>query len=142
MLVLHRYLIRVIISAMLSVKPQKTQLQDSEQIHESGLVLPDTADDALRYLKDHGGESNFVADDVRMRKLKRKIDFIVIPFLALPFLANYLDKVLFNVGQSLHFVQHEIHNSSTPTSWESLRTLSWLAISIRMQRQHSGSPSW
>lgn len=56
------------------------------------------ADDALEFLRLHGVQGNFCHDSVRMRRLTWKIDLVVIPFLLLAYLMNYLDKVLLNVS--------------------------------------------
>ncbi|GAB7353321.1 hypothetical protein MBLNU459_g3817t1 [Dothideomycetes sp. NU459] len=53
-------------------------------------------DNALEFLRHHGVQGNFCHDKARMRRLTRKIDCIIIPFLLLAYLMNYLDKVLLN----------------------------------------------
>ena len=66
----------------------------------------ETADDALRYLHGHGGEAGFAHDQRCMKRLTCKIDCFVMPFLILPFLMNYLDKVLLNVRLLLSLARH------------------------------------
>lgn len=57
-------------------------------------------DDALDYLEKHKDDTNasLGLDPVYMRRLRRKIDFYVIPFLLLCYIMNFLDKILLNVG--------------------------------------------
>ena len=55
------------------------------------------ADEALEYLKQHATEGHFAHDANRMRRLRRRIDIQVIPFLTLAYLMNFLDKILLNV---------------------------------------------
>ena len=54
-------------------------------------------DEALEYLKQHGTQGHFAHDTDRLRRLRRKIDIRVIPFLTLSYLMNFLDKILLNV---------------------------------------------
>jgi hypothetical protein len=61
------------------------------------------ADEALEYLKQHAGDGHFAHDATRMRRLLRKIDFRVIPFLTLAYLMNFLDKILLNVCTVVRF---------------------------------------
>ena len=57
-----------------------------------------TGDKALNFLKQHGGDGHFAHDAQRMRRLRQRIDIRVIPFLALSYLMNFLDKILLNVS--------------------------------------------
>ena len=59
------------------------------------------ADDALEYLKDHRTEGHFAHDERRMKRLRQRIDIRVIPFLALSYLVNFLDKILLNVSSTV-----------------------------------------
>ena len=71
-----------------------------ESLHADQLELQSTnskVDEALEYLKQHAGDGHFAHDATRMRRLLRKIDFRVIPFLTLAYLMNFLDKILLNV---------------------------------------------
>jgi len=56
-------------------------------------------DTALVYLqaKENGVDSTLHKDAAYCRRLRRKVDFRVIPFLMLCYMMNYLDKVLLNV---------------------------------------------
>ena len=65
--------------------------------HSIVTTQPDAIDDALMFLQETGTELGFADDPVRMRRLIRKIDFLVIPFLIMAYLMNYLDKILLNV---------------------------------------------
>ena len=58
-------------------------------------------DNALEWLKQHRAEGHFAHDGDRMRRLRRRIDIRVIPFLALSYLVNFLDKISLNVCDSL-----------------------------------------
>jgi len=64
------------------------------------LPISSNGDDALEFLKQHAIANNFSQDTARMRILRRKIDVRVIPFLALSYLMNYLDKITLNVSRS------------------------------------------
>ena len=66
------------------------------------------ADEALEYLKQHAGDGHFAHDTARMRRLLRKIDFRVIPFLTLAYLMNFLDKILLNVCTVIHFAAYSL----------------------------------
>jgi hypothetical protein len=68
---------------------------------EDSLPTGAGGDGALDFLKEHGTEGNFSHDAARMRILRRKIDIRVIPFLALAYLMNYLDKITLNVRFSI-----------------------------------------
>ena len=61
------------------------------------LSVQGTGDEALDFLRQHGTEAHFAEDVSRMRRLRRRIDIRVIPFLALSYLVNFLDKSLLNV---------------------------------------------
>lgn len=62
------------------------------------LTLISDHDDALDFLRQHETDGNFCHDKTRMLRLTWKVDLIVIPFLLLAYLMNYLDKVLLNVS--------------------------------------------
>lgn len=50
-------------------------------------------DEALDWLRAHGTSGHFADDAERMRRLRARIDRRIIPFLALAYCANFLDKV-------------------------------------------------
>ncbi|KAK3671771.1 hypothetical protein LTR78_008316 [Recurvomyces mirabilis] len=89
--------------------------------HLSDDSLPSNAvgDEALEFLKQHGVEGNFAHDAARMAALRRKIDVRVIPFLALAYLMNYLDKITLNyanvmgLSKQLHLVGNDFTNASS-----------------------------
>lgn len=56
-------------------------------------------DDALDFLEHHKNVTNaeLSHDPVYMRRVRRKIDFYVIPFLLFCYIMNFLDKILLNV---------------------------------------------
>ena len=57
-----------------------------------------TKDYALDFLEKHDVAVSFAHDEQRMRHLRTRIDFRLIPFLFLCFWLNYIDKSLLNVG--------------------------------------------
>lgn len=64
-------------------------------------------DEALEYLKQHAAEGHFAHDVDRMRRLRRRIDIRVIPFLTLAYLMNFVDKILINVSVKLLMITSE-----------------------------------
>ena len=54
---------------------------DESPLPAGALPTSGNGDDALDFLKQHGTVNNFSQDAARMRKLRRKIDIHVIPFL-------------------------------------------------------------
>ena len=63
------------------------------------------ADEALDFLKEQDTLDHFAHDAHRMRQLPRKIDLRIIPFLALAYLMNYLDKITLNVCETPKAIQ-------------------------------------
>ena len=72
-------------------------LDMTKHLSDDSLPSNTVGDEALEFLKKHGVEGNFAHDVARMGALRRKIDVRVIPFLALAYLMNYLDKITLNV---------------------------------------------
>ncbi|TKX18891.1 MFS transporter-like protein 162 [Elsinoe australis] len=75
-------------------------------------------DNALIFLEEHEGTTT-QADPHELRRLRRKVDYMVIPFLMFCYTLNFIDKVLLNyaavmgLNQSLHLKGDEFSKASS-----------------------------
>lgn len=61
-------------------------------------------DEALDFLEKHRNDVNarIGLDDTYMRKLRRKIDYHILPFMLLVYILNFIDKTILNVSLISH----------------------------------------
>lgn len=101
--------------------------------------IPNPGDEALAFLQEHTLEGSFASDKEQLRRLRRKIDYHVIPFRAFAYFANYLDKILLNVRSNASLIEEDltlIH--STPMLWVLPQTSSLKAMNFPTHHQLSG----
>lgn len=85
-------------------------------------------DEALDFLEQHRHEVDIALgfDQSYIRRLKRKLDFYIIPFLLVVYTFNFIDKVLLNVSfdQTSEVEEEQLHTNSNSTamSWGYRRT--------------------
>ncbi|KAF4551512.1 Thiamine pathway transporter-like protein 1 [Elsinoe fawcettii] len=97
---------------------QKTILDAIEPLDLKQSQDPRVKDNALLFLEQHIDEPVDTDPDM-LRRLRRKVDYMVIPFLMLCYTLNFIDKVLLNyaavmgLNQSLHLKGDEFSKASS-----------------------------
>jgi len=90
-----------------TIDNKQADARDYETQSGPGSTSPSTTstapDAALVYLQQHKREAtlSLIHDEKYMRRLRRKVDYRVIPLLTCCYIMNFLDKVILNVMSTL-----------------------------------------
>mgnify|MGYP001168577137 CR=1 FL=1 len=67
--------------------------------NEESYVTPEDADHALKFLAKSGSNDEPVFDQTRLKALRRRVDWQIIPLFFLCYTMSFLDKVILNVSR-------------------------------------------
>ncbi|KAF2228086.1 major facilitator superfamily domain-containing protein [Elsinoe ampelina] len=103
---------------MLSSISEKEAVMASDPVELKPLATHGGKDNALMFLEQHQDE-RIEADPATLKRLRRKVDYMVIPFLMFCYALNFIDKVLLNyaavmgLNQSLQLKGDEFSKASS-----------------------------
>lgn len=113
-------LILTTFSLTMSVEKAEPIAAAAESLDLKTIEHTHSKDNALIFLEEHEGTTT-QADPHELPRLRRKVDYMVIPFLMFCYTLNFIDKVLLNVSLPVNLYLQIIADTtcSMPPSWDS-----------------------